>query len=266
MAAGLLLTALGLLTGCAVTRPVVKIGLVAPFEGRYRAVGYEVIYAARLAVREANAAGGVAGYSVELVALDDSGGPDQALEQVRKLAADPQVVGALGHWLAATTQAAAPEYPRLGLPLLATGAGSLPAGTPRLWPAGPCQLTTALGCIEALEDLRLRAAAEITVTVPAPWPADSADPGFADRYRALSNGVEPGFYAVLAYDAARLLLDAVRRDITENKAPTRSGVGAALAASEFLGLSGPIQFTAAGQWAAPPAWTYLWQDGRLQPR
>ncbi len=51
-----------LLTGCqfpGTVRPTVKIGLVAPFEGRYRYVGYDVIYAVRLALHEANAAGGV---------------------------------------------------------------------------------------------------------------------------------------------------------------------------------------------------------------
>src|SRR5919108_607445 len=85
------LCALHLLTGVAfvltacvpVTRPVVKIGLVAPFEGRYREVGYEVIYAVRLAVREANAGGGVAGYSVELTALDDGGDSALAAHQAR---------------------------------------------------------------------------------------------------------------------------------------------------------------------------------------
>ena len=44
-----------LLLGCASVRPVIKIGLVAPFEGRDRAIGYDAVYAARLAVRQANA-------------------------------------------------------------------------------------------------------------------------------------------------------------------------------------------------------------------
>ncbi|HFC11696.1 MAG TPA: hypothetical protein ENJ56_02535, partial [Anaerolineae bacterium] len=38
--------------------PVVKIGLVAPFEGEQRVIGYDVIYATRLAVRQVNTAGG----------------------------------------------------------------------------------------------------------------------------------------------------------------------------------------------------------------
>ncbi|MCP5097251.1 MAG: ABC transporter substrate-binding protein, partial [Chloroflexi bacterium] len=64
-----------LLIGCASVAPVVKIGLVGPFEGQHRAVGYDVIYSARLAVREINAAGGIGGHRVALVALDDSGDP-----------------------------------------------------------------------------------------------------------------------------------------------------------------------------------------------
>ena len=66
-------------TGCQKTDPVVKIGLVAPFEGRYRPIGYDVIYSARLAVREINAAGGIDGHRVALVALDDGGDPQLAL-------------------------------------------------------------------------------------------------------------------------------------------------------------------------------------------
>jgi len=102
-------------------RPTIKVGLVAPFEGRYRYVGYDVIYAARLAVREANAAGGVGGYSVELVAYDDAADPTMALEQARKLAVDPEVVAAIGHFRPETTAAAADAYAEAGMPLISPG-------------------------------------------------------------------------------------------------------------------------------------------------
>jgi len=111
-----------LLTGCrfpGAVRPTVKIGLVAPFEGRYRYVGYDVVYAVRLAVREANAAGGVGGYSVELVAYDDGADPAAAVEQARKLAVDSAVVAALGHFREETTAAALDIYAQAGLPLIA---------------------------------------------------------------------------------------------------------------------------------------------------
>ena len=110
-------------TGCSplVVRPTVKIGLVAPFEGRYRYIGYEVIYAARLAIREANAAGGVQGYSVELVAYDDGGDPAMAGEQARKLAVDPEVVAAVGHFRTDTTVTALESYALAEMPLVAPG-------------------------------------------------------------------------------------------------------------------------------------------------
>jgi ABC-type branched-subunit amino acid transport system substrate-binding protein len=105
-------------------RPTVKIGLVAPFEGRYRYVGYDVFYAVRLALHEANEAGGVGArsprpYSVELVAYDDGGDGAMAVEQARKLAADPQVVAAIGHFREETTGAALSAYAEAGIPLVA---------------------------------------------------------------------------------------------------------------------------------------------------
>jgi branched-chain amino acid transport system substrate-binding protein len=110
-----------LLVSCAplAVRPTVKIGLVAPFEGRYRYVGYDVIYAVRLALREANAAGGVGGYNVELVAYDDGADPTMAIEQARKLAADSQVVAVIGHFREETTFTASSVYAEADIPLIA---------------------------------------------------------------------------------------------------------------------------------------------------
>ena len=110
------------LTAChfpGAVRPTVKIGLVAPFEGRYRYVGYDVIYAVRLALREANAAGGVGGYTVELAAYDDGGDPAMAIGQARKLAVDAEVVAAIGHFREQTTAAALDAYAGAGIPLVA---------------------------------------------------------------------------------------------------------------------------------------------------
>jgi len=117
----LLLCASGLIAACAFpgsVRPTVKIGLVAPFEGRYRYVGYDAIYAVRLALHEANDRDGLSGYGVELVAYDDGADPAMAVEQAQKLDVDPAVLGALGHFRQPTTAAAAGLYAEAGLPLL----------------------------------------------------------------------------------------------------------------------------------------------------
>jgi branched-chain amino acid transport system substrate-binding protein len=118
-----------LLTGCRFrfpgsTQPLIKIGLVAPFEGRLRARGYEVLYAVKLAVRQWNEAGGVGGYKVELVALDDGGDPAVAAQQVRELAVDQDVLGVVGHFTEETTRAAAPGYALQGLALVSPAVGA----------------------------------------------------------------------------------------------------------------------------------------------
>ena len=108
-----------LVSACNVNAPrVVKIGLVAPFEGRYREVGYDVIPAVRLAIREWAASTPGSRVVVELVAYDDGGIPEQALEQAHKLVDDQDVVVVIGHWRDDTTREAAPIYKAGGLTLL----------------------------------------------------------------------------------------------------------------------------------------------------
>ncbi|MBN2391428.1 MAG: ABC transporter substrate-binding protein [Anaerolineae bacterium] len=107
---------------------VIKIGLVAPFEGRYRYVGYDAIYAARLAVREINAASGAGGWSLELVAYDDRADAEFASAAARNLVIDPDVVAVIGHYQQASTDAASVVYAEVGMPLLAVGAWLTPVG------------------------------------------------------------------------------------------------------------------------------------------
>jgi ABC-type branched-subunit amino acid transport system substrate-binding protein len=122
------------LTACASVQPVIKIGLVAPFEGAERAVGYDAIYAARLAVREVNEAGGINGYRVALVALDDGGDVQLAAETAVSLTIDPAVVAVIGHGLAETTAVAAPIYAKAGLPFLPLGTPPFSVSDPALLP------------------------------------------------------------------------------------------------------------------------------------
>ena len=131
----LLSGALFAVPGCQSVAPGVKIGLVAPFEGRHRNVGYDVIYSARLAVREINEAGGIDGTRVALVALDDTGNPEYAEATARSLVIDPAVVAVVGHWLPETSQAAHPIYTRQKLPFLLGGVEPFAATDPEHLPA-----------------------------------------------------------------------------------------------------------------------------------
>jgi hypothetical protein len=82
---------------CAVVRSSerVKVALFAPFEGRYREIGYNALYAARLALRENPRA------QVDLLAVDDGG--TEAVNRARALALDPLVMGVIALGYDATT-------------------------------------------------------------------------------------------------------------------------------------------------------------------
>jgi ABC-type branched-subunit amino acid transport system substrate-binding protein len=101
------------------TQPIVKLGLIAPFEEAHRAEGYAVLDAVKLAIGERNASGGVAGRQVALVALNDNGRPDEAAMQAAKLAVDRDVLGVVGPLSEATAAAAGPILAAEGLAWIA---------------------------------------------------------------------------------------------------------------------------------------------------
>src|SRR5690606_15013589 len=84
-----LLGSLTLFTGCTVEKSItpVKVVLFAPFEGRYREIGYEMLYAARLAFTEV----GADPSQVKLIPVDDSGTLITAQQHAAAIALDPQV-------------------------------------------------------------------------------------------------------------------------------------------------------------------------------
>jgi ABC-type branched-subunit amino acid transport system substrate-binding protein len=111
------------------TQPVIKVGLVAPFEGRYRSLGYEALGAVKRAVRERNEVGGVAGYMVELVALNDGHDLESRRFLARKFAVDERVMGVVGPFSDDALHVAASSYHEQGLPLI-TPVTCAPSGQP----------------------------------------------------------------------------------------------------------------------------------------
>jgi ABC-type branched-subunit amino acid transport system substrate-binding protein len=186
--------------GCNRVDPVVKIGLVGPFEGRHRDLGYDVIYSARMAVREINEAGGVGGYRVALVTLDDFGDSEMAAETAAALAADPAVVAVMGHWLPETTAAAAAVYDSARLPYIQAGDEPIGPMDPSLLP----------------DDFK-QSYADIT-------PFDEV----------------AGPFAATAYDTFYLLLTAIAIAADSNDDVNRETVGEALIELTYDGISGTV--------------------------
>ena len=106
--------------------PVVKIGVIAPFEGAGRPLGYAVLPAIKAAVAEANASGELGRYQVAVVAFNDDLHGPTAAAQAQALALDPEVLGVVGPWSAETAAAAAPILAAAGLPVLTAADTSIP--------------------------------------------------------------------------------------------------------------------------------------------
>jgi branched-chain amino acid transport system substrate-binding protein len=332
----------------------VKIGLAAPFEGLDRSLGYEALAGVKLALDERNRAGGVGGYMVELVALNDFGEPEEARLQAREFAADPAVVGVVTGGSDVTAAASLPVYrerrlavvvpwsvrPELAdagsgivlaaadcqraasvladavteggperLVVVADGSGAcsypeaftnrtghaemIPPPRPvtpealnewatylvlsRVRPPDTVVLATggslAGELLLALSDLGWQgaafgsasagsvhlvqvageSAAGFTFASPAPAGRDAAGgPGQPSTEASAALGPR----AVLAYDAAQVLLDAIQLSIEQDGAPSRSGVSAALPRVRRDGWSGSIAFDAHGHRVDAPVWLY----------
>lgn len=147
-----LISILVFIAGCRAQPHIVKIGLVAPFEGTYRAIGYDAIYAARMAVREINMAGGINGLYLELVAYDDRGDPEMALTSAENLVIDPDVIAVIGHYRPESSERAAPVYAKAQVSFIVLGeAASVPSPARRLIPS-PLTLAEAMTAGAAPEE------------------------------------------------------------------------------------------------------------------
>lgn len=187
-------------TSCLSTPPVLKIALVAPFEGEHRAIGYDAIYSARLAVREINEQGGINGRKIALVALDDAGDVQLAQETAASLTLDPDVIAVVGHWRPDTSTAAAPIYNAASLTLITLG-------QPPFTPLPPDQLPN-----------------DFQPAYAAVTPFDEV----ADRY------------AGSTYDAFQLIFIALEKIANQNQTFTRQNMHISLQNLEVEGITGTV--------------------------
>jgi ABC-type branched-subunit amino acid transport system substrate-binding protein len=169
-----------ILTACARPQTEVKIALVAPFEGRYRSIGYEAFPAFRIALREQSAQPGT---RVTFVAVTDDGDPKKAERVARAVTQDPQVVLVMGHCLPDTTARALPIYMQAGLPVLVMGAPPAQTSSNPLVFAPPVAITQ--------------------TNLPAPA-------AFAN-YASVSGGAAPGQSSAGVYYLARVVATAPTR-------------------------------------------------------
>lgn len=145
--ASLLLILAVLLASCSLpgdAAHVVKIGLIAPFEGVGRPLGYAILPEVRQAIAEMNASGELGRYRVALVALNDDLDPTAAAAQARALLPDDAVLGVVGPFGGESAAAAAPILFTAGISaLVAAPLVAAPLGATSLCPS-PDEIAAAL--------------------------------------------------------------------------------------------------------------------------
>jgi len=96
----------------------IKIGFHAPLTGFAAADGKSARQGAELAVKEANAAGGIGGKKITLVTYDDEGKPENAIPIANKLIGQDKVVMSISGSYSGPTRAAAAVFQRAGMPYI----------------------------------------------------------------------------------------------------------------------------------------------------
>ncbi|MBC8042999.1 MAG: ABC transporter substrate-binding protein [Rhizobacter sp.] len=114
----LLFTLLTMLSGCAPQDDRIKIGQFASITGKEATFGISCSNGVKMAIDEANAAGGVLGKQIDLITLDDQTKAGEAATVVTKLINQEKVVAVLGEVASSRTLAAKPIAQQNKIPLL----------------------------------------------------------------------------------------------------------------------------------------------------
>lgn len=218
-----------------------KIALLAPFEGQYREIGYNALYAIRLAFADAKP------QNAQLLAVDDGGTVESAIERIKALNMDPAVAAIIALGPAATHPAAQMANDK---PLILIGnwghdrsdEDSLYAANPVLAKARATgdllMLFQTVEIRDDLESLRFESSGSLP------------DAAFRNRYvNSALYAPPPNLLATLTYDIGRLALAALNS-------------GATFAASSHQGIAGIIRFEG-GYWVDAPVNRYRFEGDQL---
>ncbi len=88
----------------------IKIAVAGPMTGDNAEYGKGFLNAAQLKADEWNAAGGVTGKQVEIVAYDDKNSSKEAASIAQKIVSEGDIVGVIGHFSSGVCMTAAPVY------------------------------------------------------------------------------------------------------------------------------------------------------------
>ncbi len=232
-AASLLFAAL--LGGCGIitTPPTLRVALLAPFEGEHRHIGYNALYAARLALSELP-------LHYELLAVDDGGTAALARERASALRLDPSIVGVVVLGPFSTQPQVQVEL--AGQRVVIAGSwGAVPAvdHAAQLAPSDAQQIIASAGLANEIADFPQNPPGTQFISV-----GTLPDEQYTARYRALSPfAPSPNSYATLVTDAVMLLAASHQ-------------AGSNVRRTTYAGINGLIAFDPQGFWINAPVNLY----------
>lgn len=254
---GLFIT-LYMLSGCVIssTDNILKIALLAPFEGQYRDIGYEALYAARLALSDADLP------HIDLLAIDDGGSVETAILRAEAIRQDPAIRGVLilgihaanrntqlalgeiptliiGHWNTTPAQESVFLLTNPAIDILLTFTDEITALTSQT------QTTPLIGS-DLLSLAQVPQLIDVNM-VEFYSSSDLPSDVFRDRYLNSAEFVpEPRLIAPLTFDAMTIMLTVIIGDIS-------------LDAINHEGITGTIRFDN-GYWVDAPLYHFRYED------
>ena len=218
-----------------------KIALLAPFEGQYREIGYNALYALRLAIGDAEPR------DIPLLAVDDGGTLASAVARVRALNWDPAVAVIIALGPEATHPAAQMANDKTLIMIGNWGhdradEDSLYASNRNLAKTGRDGDFLMLGQARVLSSDPASIRFESSGSLP--------DDAFRERYlNSALYAPAPNLLATLTYDIMRLSLTALALDTP-------------ITATQYHGINGQIRFED-GYWADAPLNNYRYDGEQL---
>lgn len=249
---------LSILSSCVVVKSdsINKIALLAPFEGRYRDIGYNALYSIRLAIGDSGI------QDVHLLAVDDGGTIESATDRIQALNIDPDVkaIIVLGQFASHPTVQQVNDKP-----LIVIGNwGHALADDDTLIASHP-EIAERIVNIQDITAFNTEAeiiGSDLFILEQVPDLYDDLSQleiissgtlpnvDFRERYINSDNYVpEPNLLATLTYDVSRLVIDAIQTD-------------ASLGDMTYSGLNGEVHFVD-GYWQDAPLNHYRYDDGDL---
>ncbi len=225
-------------------RPIApdKVALLAPFENQYREIGYNALYAVRLALDDAQS-------DAQLLALDDGGSVELAIARVQAFNRDPaaKAIIALG------PQATHESVQRASqLPFLIVGNwGNSRAAQNSLYAAN--KLSTQANSADDLFILEQTRALQDDLDGRL-FHSSGSPPDEDFRQRYLASGLyvpQPNLLATLVYDIAGLVISALDSDMP-------------ISQTAHTGINGQMRFFD-GYWQDAPDNSYTVVDGEIVP-